>query len=358
MQINSSQQSIVDRLLAWWYPIAAPPEVPDDAPLREREIVRKGKLNSATLLIEFIYITIVIGVGFTNNKALLPILIINYAAILAGVLCNRFRRTRTAACIAFFTLEISMIWNIVNLSLAKGMSSFNMPLFDILAQPVLIAVSLFPAWVALPIAAFNCLVIYLSLTFLPQTPELTHALVTGAYNAFERPMALQIITALVMYLWVSSAMQGMKRANRAEEGNKLALALASQHRTEAQEKQVLEGSIKQIIDVHMQVANGNFNARVPLNEGNVLWPIAGSLNTLLARVQRWRQDSSELQRTRNDIMQLAQEVQRAKAQGRPLQIGRTGSTLDPLLLELAGYGPVPASREFPSRSQYFEQEVS
>jgi hypothetical protein len=54
MQMSSPKQLATDRLLGWWYRFTAPPEVPDDAPLREREIVRRGKLTSATLLIELI----------------------------------------------------------------------------------------------------------------------------------------------------------------------------------------------------------------------------------------------------------------------------------------------------------------
>jgi hypothetical protein len=334
MQINSTQQPIIDRLLWWWHIIAAPPEVPDDASLPAREIVRHGKLTSATLLIEFIYITIVIGVGFTSNHALLPILIANYVAITVAVVCNRYQKTHLAAVIAFFTLEASMILNIVNLSLAKGLSSFNLSLLDILAQPLLIAVSLFPAWVALPITAFNCVLIAGCLAFLPKTPELVHLLSTASYNAYERPIALQVITGLVTYLWVSSAIGGMKRAGRAEEVNKLVQALAMQQQAEVQEKQQFEKSIEQIVNVHTQVANGNFGARVPLKENDVLWSIAGSLNNLLARVQRWRQDSSQLQRTEQAIHQLQWEIQQARIQGRSLQVRRTGTALDLLLQEL------------------------
>jgi hypothetical protein len=334
MQISLKQQNMTDRLLGWWYRIAAPPDVPEDAPLREREIVRRGKLTSATLLIEYIFITIVIGVAFTNNPGLLPLLIANYTMITVGVICNRYRRTELAAIVAFFTLEISMIWNIVSLSLAKGLSSFNLSLLDILVQPLLIAVSLFPAWVALPVAAFNCVLIAMCLALLPKTPELVQLLSVASYNAYERPIALQIITALVTYLWVSSAVQGMKRANRAEELNKLVQELAAQQKTVVREKQVLDESVKQIIDVHMEIARGNFNARVPLNQGNVLWSIAGSLNNLLARVQHWRQDSSQLQRTEQAIQQLRREMQLARTQGKPIQLSKTGTAVDLLLLDL------------------------
>jgi len=335
MQNISMQQSILDNLLGWWYRIAAPPNVPNDAPLHERESVRIGKLTSATLLFELIYITIVIGVGLTSNLALLPILISNYAGIIVAVLFNRYRLTRQLASIlAFLVLEVGMIVNIILVAQRGGASSFNLPLFDILVQPELIAVSLFSAWVVFPVAAFNCIVIVMCINLLPKAPEYAHMLATASYNAYERPIALQIITALVTYLWVSTAVRGMRRADLAEEANKLAQDLATQQKTEMERKRLLESSIEQIVNTHTQVANGNFEARVPLDERNVLWTVAGSLNNLLARVQNWRQEAARLRATEQAIQQLIMEVQIAKRQKKPLRMSATGTMLDQLVTEL------------------------
>jgi hypothetical protein len=334
MQVNSTQRSNLDNLLGWWYRFTAPPEVPASAPLREREAVRIGKLTSATLLFEIIYITIVIGVAFTNNPHLLPVLIANYVMTAIGIVCNRFYRTSLAAIVAFSTIEIGMFYNIFSLSMAGLLGSYNLPLFDILVIPELIAASLFPAWFVLPVAFFNCLGIMASLIFLPKTPELTHALAIASYNIYERPIAIQVITAFVSYLWISSAIQGMRRADNAEEMNNLAQELLIQQRSKVQEKQKLEESIQQIIEVHMRVANGNFNARVPLNDSNMLWPLAGSLNNLLGRVQRWRQDAIQSERMHLAIHKLTQDIRAAQQQGLPFQLLKTGTDLDPLLTEL------------------------
>jgi hypothetical protein len=335
MQIFSASPSTNERLFRWWYRIAAPPDVPADAPLQKRESIRIGKLTSLAFLIEYIYITIVVGVGLTSNHALLNLLIANYTSITLGVILNRLGRTRLAAIISFLTLEVGMILNIMNVSAATGLSSFNLSLLDILVQPELLAVSLFPAWVVLPVAAFNCIFIAGCLAFLPKTPELAHTLSFAAYNAYERPIALQIITALVTFIWVNSAIQEMRRADSVEEVNKFAQDLSRQQQVEVQKKQQLEESIKQIVDVHMQVANGNFSARVPLDQNNVLWSIGGSLNNLLARLQRWRQDALRLQQTEMAIQQMLQDIQTAKRQGGPLKAYRTGTALDPLIAELA-----------------------
>jgi len=100
---------------------------------------------------------------------------------------------------------------------------------------------------------------------------------------------------VITYLWVTSATQAIARADRATEIASLERIMAEQAQMEAEQKRELEKSIQQIVQTHSQVANGDFAARVPLNRGAVLWEVAGSLNNLLSRLQRWRQDSLKLQ---------------------------------------------------------------
>jgi hypothetical protein len=101
----------------------------------------------------------------------------------------------------------------------------------------------------------------------------------------------------------------------------------------------------------MQVANGNFGARVPLDHNNVLWSIAGSLNNLLARLQGWRQDALRLQRTEMAIQQVLQDIQLAKKRGEPLKAYRTGTALDPLIAELATQKNAHQPLDKPSNSR-------
>ena len=64
----------------------------------------------------------------------------------------------------------------------------------------------------------------------------------------------------------------------------------------------------------MRVANGDFDARVPVQEGNVLWQVSGPLNNLLARTQRWRQDAAELYQVKLALQQTREENELLKRQ--------------------------------------------
>jgi HAMP domain-containing protein len=80
----------------------------------------------------------------------------------------------------------------------------------------------------------------------------------------------------------------------------------------AMQKQQLDASIRSIVEVHTRVANGDFDARVPLTQDNVLWQISGSLNNLLARVQRLRQDATKVQKMQIALKEAQDEINRLK----------------------------------------------
>jgi hypothetical protein len=86
----------------------------------------------------------------------------------------------------------------------------------------------------------------------------------------------------------------------------------------------------------------------------VLWSVAGSLNNLLARLQRWRQDAVRMQQNEQAIAQLLYNIQTARRQGIPLRAYKTGTSLDALIIEIAK--GVPAAQSFSHQSPYHPTE--
>lgn len=333
MQSSLAQQNIVDRLFGWWYKIATPRAPSYDASLQAREQQRKAQFTSIILLIELVNHLFTLAIQI-NTQAYVAIAITTIMMIV-GIILNRLGKTLAAGIVALVTTEVGMCLGIVSTAfVGGGLPPDQLQTFSILVQPDLIAISLFSAAVALPLGLFNCLFTAAALTFLPKTPELAHLFVTSRFDMYFQPISLQIVVILVSLFWASSTSVEMKRANRAEEVNKLSQALAAQQQNAMLEKQQLEESIQQIVAVHMQVANGDFNARVPLDRGNVLWSIAGSLNNLLSRVQRWRQEAQQLQRTEQAAQQALYVILQAKKQGAAPRLQKTGTALDPLLAEI------------------------
>jgi hypothetical protein len=85
----------------------------------------------------------------------------------------------------------------------------------------------------------------------------------------------------------------------------------------------------------VRVANGDFNARAPLNPDNVLFQIASSLNTLLNRLGRASQAEHVLQRTIAEVGRLRDSLLAARAGRQPLWPAPSGTPVDGLIEVLA-----------------------
>lgn len=315
--------------LAWWYRIAAPRSPADTANLQQREIYRRGRLISiALLMILVVAMIVMLTVGLFVNRALGYNLSVTLVVLLVAVALNRRGQVIIAGILVVLTLDLSLMLNWLSY---PTISLFLLPLLDLLVLPELFAVSLLP-----PIAVFIDALIHIgfivaTLTFLFPKDSALHALLQTAalQDALARPIVLQVSVAVITYLWVTSASQAIVRADRATTIAALERAMAEQAQAEAEQKHELERSIQQIIQTHTKVANGDFSARVPLNQGAVLWEVAGSLNNLLSRLQRWRQDSLKLQRYNAALARYLQ-VQHQQP-NEPISWQQTGTPIDILV---------------------------
>jgi hypothetical protein len=336
MQAASIEFSVIDRLFSWWHTIAAPAVPVGDVPLSTRELVRKGRFTSMVLLLEFIIN--IPSYFLSSDPHLIVPLTISMSMLCIGVVLNRRGKTVAAGVLVIATIEAGMCSWLLNFAFQPGgLTPLVLPLVAALMQPTLLAVSIFSPKVSLPLGAFNILFIISYFAFFPKNPEIVHYLSIPpvAFSIYFIPIDNLIFITLISALWVTSALQAMQRADRAEEVNKLAEVLAAHQRLGLQEKQMLEESIQQIVAVHAQAANGDFNARVPLDQKNVLWSIAGSLNTLLARLQRWRQEAQQGQRTEQAIQLVLHDMRQGERMGTAFPLRRTGTALDPLIAEIA-----------------------
>jgi large-conductance mechanosensitive channel len=351
-----------------WYRLSAPPEPPIEADLAAREAFRRGRLTSVVLLFFLVLAVIFIPVAiFGASKFLLPLMLIVLVVIVIAVLFNRAGKISIAGAILVASVEIAFM---ISLSTERqGLGVYNLPTLDMLVLPELLAVSLLPGASVFFVALLNCLFIWFALdTTLIHHQAGLQTMMGGqsGYGVLVRPIIIQVLVAIVTFLWVRSTQRAIARADRAEVIAQLEHAIAQQEHTIAQEKRQLESSIQQIVQAHTQISNGDYNVRIPLTQENVLWQVAGSLNNLLSRLQRYRQESQQYQHMSTEINQLTTEVRRARASRQPLRYRRSGTPLDALVLELTS--PVsssssatstegrsrsgPLSGDFPRPSQY------
>lgn len=322
-------------MLRWWYRFTAPPLIADDANLQLREISRRGRLTSATLLIVILLVLAAEPVAILGpNKSLIVILLLPIAVDIIALIFNRAGRITVAGILVIVGIEVGLVLSILGPTLSGGgITTYLLPQFDLMVQAEFVAITLLRPKSVFLMAFLHCAFIVGAILYLPHNPGFTPVLTANTYEIFLRPITLQIIVAFVTYLWVTSAYQSAKRADRAEVIAELERREVERQQQEIALKQQLDEGIQHILQTHVQVANGNFSARAPLKQENVLWQISYSLNNLLARLQSSNYAEKELQRAKIETDRLVEAIHRARL-GHPLKLGRTGTHLDPLILEL------------------------
>lgn len=94
-----------------------------------------------------------------------------------------------------------------------GLDVSDLPVFDVLLVSLLIAVSLLPAISVFPVALSNILFIGAVIMLQPHTMEMSMVLNSNmAYDTLIQPVSLQIVVAVVSYIWVRNALRAIARA--------------------------------------------------------------------------------------------------------------------------------------------------
>lgn len=326
-----SSDSLGLKLARWWYSVAAPAEVPKDAPFKDREAVRRAKRASWILLVVVLLLILPIPGVLDKPFALIPILAVMALDIFALFL-NRWKKTKIAGVIVIITTEVGILG--VLFSIPGGMSSYHLPLLDTLLEAEIVAVALLASMWVFAIMGINIIVIFLVLTYNKLSPELTHTLAANYSSIVVQAIQIQVIVAIFAFILVSSADLAIKSLDRAEE-----IAALERKEIERQEeqlvlKQQLETGIEQILQTYVRAANGDFKVRAPLAKDNILWKVAYSLNNLISRLERYNQSEAEIKKTKDAIHYLAQQIHHAKETGKTVQFQQTGTPIDEVIVAL------------------------
>jgi len=287
---------------------------------------------------------VIIPITISNSNPIpLRIVISALIATLLLLILNRLGYVLIAAIVAVVLIDAAFAITVV--TSPGGLGAFNIPIFDFLVCSVIAAAFLLPPGSIFLVALGNILFIWAVITYQPHTSELEHILTMSdfGYTVILRPIALHIVVAIVAFFWVRRALHATQRAQRAEVIAELEHALAEQGHVIAEQKRQLDIGVQQLLQTHVQAANGNLSVRAPLTQDNVLWQVAISLNTLLARLQRSSLATRENHRLNAEIENLAETLRSAKRRHKPIEYVSRETPLDPVIVELIGMYLVQAS---------------
>lgn len=297
--------------------------------VHERERVRRSQLTSWIILGLLVadILLLPLGLGAGAQTTLIAVAVAGVGIVVAAVL-NRLGFVTGAGALLIVLIMGAVLGAITGNP--GGLDVIDLPALDLLVIATIVAASILPPASAFAVAGVNIILIGLDFELQSHTLALSHQLATfGLIGILSRPIALQVITATVAYLWVRGAQEQIRRADRAEEVAHLESLVADQ-------KRALDQGVEQLTQAFVRAANGDYNVRVNIPRQNPLWGIGTQMNTFVQRLQSAGQANFELERTRQEAYRLASALDDWRAGRVPIWPAPSGTVVDVLIQQLTG----------------------
>lgn len=330
MQQQRSRGFFVN-VLETWYRLTSVPVPPPDAPLAKRELSRRTRVASITLLLMTICALVPVPLAILQASApFFVTLLITLIAYTIALSLNRAGKINTAGIIVVVVLEAGFVLYQASLPVR---SLANVPALSLLVEGVLVGIAFFSLRGVVAVTLTNIVLTLLLLLALPQAKDLSETLQIPAakYDLLSTLIILECVVSAVLMLAMYSAQTAIRRADSAEKLAQLEHDANEQKQRQLETAKQIEDGIQQIIAAMATVVTQNdFSVRIPLNQENILWRVSKSINNLLSRLQGFKQSQEELRRTHV----IAAEVAKRMRDGLPIQLNSwTGTALDPVIIE-------------------------
>jgi hypothetical protein len=316
---NPQQLNLLPRWVQRWIAFTSPAS--------SRQPEWREEIASLIFPIIFLLVILPLPAALSNPPQLITLCIILPIMLLALV----FKK------MGYFSLAGFLIASCIECGLASaivtvagGVDAPQLPLYALLIQTGFVVIAFFsPAWIWI-IAIINSAFIAVSLLKLHrQGSTLAMQLAHDPSSVLVPMILLQLFVAFVCWVVMSALLRAILRADRAEIIADLERREVDRQYEEIQQKQQIEEGVQIIIETMNEAAKGKLGVRAPLPKDNILWRVAQTLNTLLARLQALRQNQDELARTR----EIAQQFALCVAQKKPFPLPQwTKTPLDPVIM--------------------------
>jgi hypothetical protein len=277
-----------------------------------------------------------------DHPTMVAVLEVGLVSVALAGLLNRLGRVAFAGALLVAVADLLPLAGVHATSFGGRLDVLHLGTFYLLAGSEIVAASVLAPWSVFPVALANSALADATIALMPHTPALASVLASNnAQQVYAGPLVMQLIVALVAYLWARSTLLALQRADRAEE-------LTALEQRELERTRELEEGVHQLLAIHVQLANGNFAVRAPAVRNPLLWQIGNSLNNLIGRLARLAQADYVLRRTHEESHQLAEAI-RLRRGGHPANLpAPSGTPLDAVIVALTEGAGRPAA---PSLSQ-------
>jgi hypothetical protein len=337
----------------WWFRLSVPPEPPVSADFATRDRARRGRLGGSLLFGLLLLMILAFFIGLGDPASLISALI-GLGAVVVAMVLNRSGFVNLAGLIMVALPALVIVLSILGAPDGQ-LDALYFPLFDLLVISIVIAATLLapPAVLLVTMATIGFTIADILLQPHVSSMDTLFATSDGLLTLIARPVAFQLIVGVIGFLWARSTVQYIRRADRAEE-------LAELERRELDRTHELEEGVRQLLAVHVHLANGDFNVRAPAIRNSLLWQIGSSLNNLVARLGRLAQADFVLRRTQEEANRVTEAIYMLNSGRQPIWPAPSNTPLDRLVDVLRGaltprapgVGPAPSAQLPPSPGGY------
>jgi hypothetical protein len=273
--------------------------------LWQREQARRSRLASWILLGLFIGMLILspLAIGDTRSQLILGLWIVG---LVGATALNRQGWVTAAGVVLVALLSGGILF--ANLASPIGLTMGELPNFDAYVVSVVLAATLLPRLLTFLVAAANTLLIVANYFFQPHNANITQDAALYSSESVQtlsllvRPIALQLVLAVVAYLWVRGAEEAIRRADLAEEI--VALQRREQTRTFA-----LQEGVRYLQQALSAWVTGDVRHRIPAMPDPVLEQVREDLNLFIDRFGPHRQASFALYRLQEEARRLTMALE-------------------------------------------------
>ncbi len=321
---------------------------PGAIPTTPWEVLREHEDQRRRRLVRILTIGLMIPVILLIPSSLFPKFILGSLVALSIVLTgtvaayalNRLNLISAAGYTLIAGLAAALAWQVVSKVLFQhGVDALDLRYYDLMVLPVMLSAVLVgrrgPFIVAACVSAFTIV----SLFVLPHTPTLDQYWkdaypysLGSVYDVVALAVLFQWLAGVIAWLGADSIRRALGVAARVDEVAAANAQIVAQAREIEAQKQRLQEGMAQIQQVHAAIARGHWDARVRVEQGELL-PMAMSLNLLLDRLTRLTREQSQRAQIEAAAHELAAAMRQMRSGMPYAPPNYTGTPFDEVLLE-------------------------
>jgi len=317
----SSSLFSTPRFLEWYFRFVLPLPLAKTTLEQEIQQRRAYVLSSMSTLLILVLLLLLPATLFIPNRLTFFFCVFLWLfCILCLALCRRGKVLLTSYLLVCM-LEITLMGIIVT---TRPFDSFNLPLLDFFALIDLLAISLLSWRAIIPLVGLNTLFTIGIVLWQPQTANLLHFSRMPFsslffYNIVVRPTAIQVVAIVVPLLWIQASTRAWSRLRQAE-------LEAEIERTRANEQQLLEQDIQQLLLLCLQPQSSPNSTYLPQSQGHKL--LLSAFSILRERLLQ----AQQVEETHRRLVQAIHQASLAVLAQQP--VSTSGTLLDLFTLAL------------------------